>query len=595
MRIGSILISLIFLFLVSPVRAADSPKDHAGWWVKNFGTVDRENSDVIRAERIFRRVAETADKKGTRHPRLVIIKSSGEPWAIAIKDGSVIATHGAITTCFRNVSPNKGDARLAFLLGHELSHLAKDDYWHIAAFDALSGYPSSTNNEAKIIAEMIKLLKERGDVEPGRNANEVIRAKELHADKEGLLTMTMAGFDPNLVVGDNTNFFEEWVSLITGRAAYSDATHPTPAQRALFVKAQMQPVIDALWLYSFGVRYYQLGRYKDALAFFEAFRNTFSGREVLNNIGLCHYQLALEELALSDPEERTRFKFTTILDGRTRAQSLRNRGPARSDRFTQHLDTATEMFRQALGKDPSYLPASLNLVAVYVLAGNAEDAQSAAKAALLIAPNDADALTAKAVALYLVGLSINMDTTDNALDILRKVIGANPSHAAAWYNLGAIQSERQRNIAARQSWEKFVSLEPEGVYAERVRKALGTSAAPLQSKPLAAPSPPIKLGLIKKEGKESLRRFQNSPFRIGDLEGEVYADGELKVLAINGLIELVEAPMTPSITLGQFLTRYGEPLCRLTTTDGSTLIYREYAVDVNDGYVVRTAFFGGSL
>ncbi|MFA7060200.1 MAG: M48 family metalloprotease, partial [Pedobacter sp.] len=239
------LISLILLILAN-LSYADSPKDHAGWWLKNFGTVDRGNRDVARAEQIFRRVAEAADKKGGKLPRMNIIKSLGEPWVIAIRDGSIIVSEGAIATCFRNVSQAKGDARLAFILGHELSHLAKDDYWHIAAFDALVGYKGEKGNESRIKSEIIALLEKWGDIKPGQNANEVIRTKELQADEEGLLTMTMAGFEPSLIVGDHTNFFEEWISLITGRSAYNDVTHPSPPQRALFVKAQMKPVIDAL-------------------------------------------------------------------------------------------------------------------------------------------------------------------------------------------------------------------------------------------------------------------------------------------------------------------------------------------------------------
>lgn len=576
--------------ILTNLAYADSPKDHAGWWLKNFGTVDRGNRDVARAEQIFRRVAEAADKKGGKLPRMNIIKSVGEPWVIAIRDGSIIVSEGAIATCFRNVSQAKGDARLAFILGHELSHLAKDDYWHIAAFDALVGYKGEKSNESRIKSEIIALLEKWGDIKPGQNANEVIRTKELQADEEGLLTMTMAGFEPSLIVGDNTNFFEEWISLITGRSAYNDVTHPSPLQRALFVKAQMKPVIDALWLYGFGVRYYQLGRYQDALAFFEAFQNTFSGMEVFNNIGLCYYQLALDELALFAPEERTRFKFTTILDGRTRAQSLYTRGPAISSKFTRYIDTATEMFRQALAKAPSYLPARLNLAAAYLVSGDAANALGAAESTLKLEPGQADALTAKAVALYLVGVSNNTDTTDNSLAILREVISTNPSYAAAWYNLGSIQSERQRNSAARESWKTFISLEPVGMYAEMARKALDIPARQIQIKPPVTLQPPIKLGLVKGEVKESLKRFCKAPFNIGELEGEVYWDGDLKVLSINGQIELIETPI-PRVTAEQFLTRYGEPLRQLETTAGSTLIYREFAVDVQEGNVSRAVFF----
>ena len=32
-----------------------------------------------------------------------------------------------------------GDSRMAFVLGHELGHMAEDDYWHFKTFMALDG------------------------------------------------------------------------------------------------------------------------------------------------------------------------------------------------------------------------------------------------------------------------------------------------------------------------------------------------------------------------------------------------------------------------------------------------------------------------
>jgi len=571
---------------------ADSPKDDAGWWIKNFGLVR-----VARVEQIFKRVAEAADKRGTKLPR---IKSSREPWVVAIKDGSVILTEEAINKCFLNVSPQKGEARLAFILGHELSHFLKDDFWHIAAFDALEGYKTEKNNDEKITSVIISILEKEGGIKPGENGNEVIRTKEMEADKEGLLTMTMAGFDPQLVVGDNSNFFQEWLSLITGRTAYSDATHPSPAERAVFVKAHMKSIIDNLWLFSFGVRYYQLGRYKDALAFFEKFKNVYAGREVFNNIGLCHYQLAMDELAGFDLEARTRFRFAAILDGRTRAQSLRSRAGSRTgssvdSKFIQHLEAATAMFQQAVTKDSHYSAAWLNLAAAYVMAEDAAAlALGATEAALNIDPANPDALNVKAVALYLVGNRYGADTTDNALALLNEALRIDPAYVCAWYNKGAIQSERQRNAAALDSWQTFLTFEPVGLYADRVRKALGVT--PEQYRPIAhhVPlQPPIPLSKVKGEVKEKLSRFHKTSFAIGELNGEILRDHDTTVLVINGHIEFEEAPAVAKVSVEQFQKKHGEPLRQLKATDGITLIYKNFAVDVLEGNVVKAAFFIG--
>jgi hypothetical protein len=130
---------------------------------------------------------------------------------------------------------------------------------------------------------------------------EFIRKQELQADSYGLIYMTMAGYDPKAIIDrDRTNFFENWVSKITGKIAYSDATHPGPKERAEFLRVQLVSVVDALNYFSFGVRLYQLGRYSDAILLLEAFKEKFPSREVFSNIGLCHYQLAMRVLSNCD-------------------------------------------------------------------------------------------------------------------------------------------------------------------------------------------------------------------------------------------------------------------------------------------------------
>lgn len=135
--IQSIILLLCLIFTTVPTYPSDHPADHASWWIKRYGEVkSTENRFVERATKVFERVLAASDKYGL--PKLVIVKTQGNPWAIAVRDGSAIVSEGALNLCYKGVSEEKGDARLAFVLGHELSHLAKNDFWHSFAFSAIS-------------------------------------------------------------------------------------------------------------------------------------------------------------------------------------------------------------------------------------------------------------------------------------------------------------------------------------------------------------------------------------------------------------------------------------------------------------------------
>jgi hypothetical protein len=115
----------------TPTRAAERPADHVAFFIANYGLADPAAHPLVaRAYRVFDRVRAAADVAGRRSPRLKVIASLTDPWAQALRDGYVLLSRGAVAICYRAGDPALGDARLAFVLGHELAHLAKDDFWH---------------------------------------------------------------------------------------------------------------------------------------------------------------------------------------------------------------------------------------------------------------------------------------------------------------------------------------------------------------------------------------------------------------------------------------------------------------------------------
>ncbi len=568
-------------------------KHHGSWWIENYGVISEEEGPLVtRAEGVFNMVSMASDKMGNRIPKLLIIRSKGDPWAISLKDGTIILTHGALNVCYKGVAEEDGDSRLAFLLGHELAHLSNDDFWHAFAFTAVE--------ENLIYTEIKKALKAQlektGDIKADDpESDKFIRTKELQADSYGIISMAIAGYDPRAIVDDSNNFFEEWVSQTTSAAAYEDPRHPGPEMRSEFLRSQLSAVVETIDYFTFGVNLYQLGRYSDAILLFDAFSEHFPGREVFNNLGLSHYQLAMRFLSSCDRELPLRFKLSTVFDTETRAR--RTRGKGRSDCvknkiFLQHINNATGYLNLALNKDPTYLPARINLSSALITAGRYSSAMSMADEALEIEPGNPEALSNKAVALYLFGLANNIDTADNAINVLKETSVRNPGFGNSVYNVAAIQSERGRKASAQETWKAFLRVEHSGIHATAARRNTGIEADEIAIVPSTSRlKPPIKLGEITAESAEVLNEMESREFVIGKFTGEIYEGNRIKALAIDNVVEVVERQFDKKIEFKGFKEKHGEPVRVRNNNYGKTLIYSDFAAYVKNGKIKKVIYF----
>jgi tetratricopeptide (TPR) repeat protein len=416
------------IFFVAPRAAVSlelSTKDQRQWWIDHYGLIDARTEPLVaRAETIFGRVEAAADKKTNRFPKLIVIGGLGYPYALTIRDGSVILTLEGLNICYRNARQEIGDSRLAFLIGHELAHLAKDDFWHSDAFAAVS--------EHKDVAQVRRILMEQFEKTGG--SKDFIKTQELQADAYGIIYMTMAGYDPKAIIGsESTNLFQYWESQITSQLAYDDTVHVSPEARAEFVRTELQMVTAALDRFSQGVQLYQNGSYADAAISFESFNEKYPGREVYNNLGASHFQIALK-LLLACNDKQPSMYLPMLLDGETTAGQLRDRGseniahphiivyPARmieipgffvegeqtehsdciqQEEFYAALNEAIHFFEEAKIKDAMYIPARINLSTALILSGDFAKAISVADDALKIDPNSREATINMAVAGYL--------------------------------------------------------------------------------------------------------------------------------------------------------------------------------------------------
>ena len=416
---------VLFFLAGSPATAEEASRDQRQWWIDHYGLVDaRIEPLAARAEEIFSRVAAAADKKGNRLPKLLVIGGKGDPYALTLRDSTIILTLEGLRICYTGASPETGDSRVAFLIGHELAHLAKDDFWHSNAYAALT----SKKDDADVHRILASQLEKTG------GSLDFVKTQELQADSYGIISMAMAGYDPKAIIGpDETNFFAYWAAQINGKHTYDDAVHNSPEERAEFIRTELRPVIDALPRFSQGVQMYQSGNYEVAATLFETFIERYPGREAYNDLGLSHYQLAVKARSRCSGNDNG-FRLPTALDRATTAQRLRQPtaphvttvGESASDQpapseegrrfweneksiqaeclqiapFQSHLQEAVRFLEEAGKKDPTYLPARINLSTTLIVAGNDAKALSVAEEALNIDPSSPEALTNRSVAEY---------------------------------------------------------------------------------------------------------------------------------------------------------------------------------------------------
>ena len=108
---------------VSDSRAsALSPEEQVQWLIKTFGELPPEHHLTLEARKVFERVRATADKRADRDPRLLLIRAADEPWAICLKDGTIVLTEKSLEFCYKDADKAVGDSRTAFVMGHEMAH-----------------------------------------------------------------------------------------------------------------------------------------------------------------------------------------------------------------------------------------------------------------------------------------------------------------------------------------------------------------------------------------------------------------------------------------------------------------------------------------
>ncbi|MCP4117368.1 MAG: tetratricopeptide repeat protein [Desulfobacteraceae bacterium] len=487
--------------------------------------------------------------------------------------------------CYRDVPLDVGDARIAFVLGHELAHLAKDDFWHLAAFDSIQRFGRDPDRSR----QTLNLLKKTADLGNTSHSRDIARRKEMQADAYGLLYSSMAGYDPKCIVDEKGhNFIKAWGNQIARVIPENDGIHPDPGLRADFLLTNIRSVRNDLDLFHLGVRLYQIGRYRDALDFFSAFHEKFPSREVFNNIGLIHYRIAMEQLTLRDPGKTVRFNLSTMVDMKTRADQYR--GGYGGSLFGKAL----RHFRAACERDPTYLPARVNHASALIMAKRYSEALAVLDEAMKLQKGAPSLLNNRAVAVYLLGPSIGTDMYRQAVALLKKIIEENPDFPPAHFNLARLQAERERNSNARKTWNRYLEIQPNGPYADAARKILGMKKTRAGSEKICTPDfippPPVMPGNLDQAGIKlfkGLARHQLDPVTA---YGDYYSGENTLVLVLEDVVELVEQKV--NLETGEKLLSLGRPNRVLAGSSKTrSYVYDNFVIDVEGDRITGIVHF----
>ena len=352
---GLILLPIILLILLFPIAGFTADGSNVSAWLKRCGGQSPESMRTRRVQSIFERVKSASDAAG-KQSKIYILECDGWPWAATLQDRNIILTRGAIEAIYGSDDPIKSkDARMAFVLGHELKHVLEDDFWHekvrkqqFMSGNALSNY--------------------------GEMAKERRRHDERRADEDGFIYASLAGFDMREIlrpVRGEDNFLADWARQ-TG--SLSGDTHFLPSERTEHLKRKFQSLDNAVEFFKFGVRLAHFGRYNEARILLENFQNIFPSAQVYNNLGYIYLQMARAEMP---PELAYRYWFPLVMDfdsgiPDSPSRNIDIRLPKKAKLF---LDTAVRLLRNGLDQHKDQ-GVAINLVAALMYLGEHSAAQA---------------------------------------------------------------------------------------------------------------------------------------------------------------------------------------------------------------------------
>jgi len=158
-------------------------------------------------------------------------------------------------------------------------------------------------------------------------------------------------------------------------------------------------------------------------------------------------------------------------DDRSRAYEHYLQG-CRFDEDEETWEQAEQAYQKALSLDPALSSALTNLGNLEYRRNQLEAAEQYYRRALQCDPEQPEAL-------YNLGfLYFERDDVDEAVELFREALQSDPSFADAHFNLAMALEERGERASARPHWQQYLTLEPDGSWADIAEKHLQETPTP---------------------------------------------------------------------------------------------------------------------
>ncbi len=573
----------------------ENPRTRVQFYIDAYGLADPASSPLMqRSYQIFEQVRAVADKRGCHFPELKIVNSLGDPWAVALPDGYIVLSAQAVEICYQGVQQKQGDARMAFVLGHELAHLGNNDYWHMQTFMALGDDSSARSKRLKA------LLVEKEVMPSTQEAQRLTAAqkKEIQADDLGFLYAAVAGYSVDTILSDNkgkNDFFTYWMTQTQTR---TDHTHPLPEQRAHLLRLRLKTLEKNIPFFQYGVRLAHFGRYDDAVYFFREFQKVFPSREVFSNLACCYLQMAVNKM---EPNPTFDFWLPLPLDLWTPAETLVLRSESGGDPkgAARLLKQAVEYLQAACKADSNYLPSRLNLAVAHFYRKEFYKARALIEEAVKIAPDNLEVQGFRAIIMYYEAREVDM--WPHSLKIMEKLTSAPDCPFSVLFNLGRLLEKRKRTGEAQHVWKRLsgnLTALPEPyrqIVCKKV-KASSFSCPPSEGKKNVALPWKLPVGIgqdlwAEKAVRELLYTWQTVAFQWQNqkLQGHIYQSPTgVSLLEFDDFAEMIVLTGDHLGTTEDLIRSLGEPKIKLNTMGGAVWSYdKKWSVLVRQGKVME--------
>lgn len=436
MAILKVVSAFLFVILIAhPSIGLASECATSKCYIDAYKSVERSELPVLdRVYDIYRKLCRTIGSQQANRSKLYAIDSDGHPWAVALSDNSIVITKGAIELLYRENDLELGDARTAFVLGHELSHLGTEDLFHHRAF---------MNNQT---LSRDKPVRQQSYPE-----------EELRADLRGYTFATIAGYQTDRLVGGEVDFFNHWLAQVGG---VNDSTHPSNEKRRRYLQEGFKNILQDVPYYHYAVALAHFGHYKDAQALFEDSLNRAETMEAYSNLGYVHLQLARENMPV---QLAYQYWIPTLLEPNsgltiTRERSLFEQQIPQRAMF--HLEIAEQRLKHAINMDEQQLTSYINLAAVYLyMPGKMHRAYAAIEDARRTTLGKSPAVAHQLDSIYqLIRVSDNVDDADrwpSARDTMAELSAKHTAPDNLLFNFARMLDNRGRDDTAIQYWQRL--------------------------------------------------------------------------------------------------------------------------------------------